>query len=100
MRRRLRKKKRLGEFREFGFEITAQLSPGADHEAFMDRLIDAVEARQLGVGGGGSKDFQCFIARLGRGSANDEDRDALGRFFAEDPAIVQHEIGPLIDAWR
>jgi uncharacterized protein YggL (DUF469 family) len=100
MRRRLRKKKRLGEFREFGFEVRLWLSPDADYETFWDRLIDAVETRRLGFGGGGGTDCQGFISRLGRGSATDEDRDELGRFFAGDPVVVRHELGPLVDAWR
>jgi len=99
MRRRLRKKKHLGEFREFGFQVKAELSSEADHEAFLDRLIDAVEARQLGFGGGGKEDFQGFVTRLGRGSASDADREVLGRFLAGDPAVLHHEIGPRIDAW-
>lgn len=99
MRRRLRKKKHLEEFREDGFKVRAQISLEADFEAFIDRLIDAVEARRLGVTGGGDKDFQGFVAHLGRGTATEADREALGRFFAADPAVAQHEVGALVDAW-
>jgi hypothetical protein len=48
MRRRLRKKKHLGEFIELGFLVRVELVPAVDHpgfDALLDRWIDAVEAR-------------------------------------------------------
>lgn len=68
--------------------------------AFLDRFIDAVEARQLGFGGGGGTPFAGFVGRLGPGSASDADREALEAFLASDPAVIRHEVGPLVDAWR
>src|SRR5690606_16434048 len=79
MRRRLRKKLHRAEFTELGFEVVAELDLGLDQEqryAFLDRFIDAVEARQLGFGGGGSTPFAGFVARLGRASASGADREA------------------------
>jgi uncharacterized protein len=67
MRRRLRKKRRLGEFIELGFLVRAELVPALDDpafDAFLDRWIDAVEARGLVFGGGGRRDaFEGFVAR-------------------------------------
>lgn len=78
MRRRLRKKQRLGEFVELGFVVRAELVPALDDpgfDAFLDRLIDAVEARGLLFGGGGRRDsFEGFVCRRGRASATDADR--------------------------
>jgi uncharacterized protein YggL (DUF469 family) len=104
MNRRLRKKKRTGEFREFGFELVADLRSGItddEFEVLIDRLISAVEGRQLGFGGGGGRDgkLEGFITRLGRGSATDEDRAAIAAFLECDAAVVCHEIGGLRDAW-
>ena len=59
MNKRLRKKKRVGEFKEFGFELLGDLRRGIsddDINAFVDRLIVVVEARKLGFGGGGGRD--------------------------------------------
>jgi uncharacterized protein YggL (DUF469 family) len=49
--KRLRKKKRVGEFQELGFEVRGELRPGvagAQLDAFVDRFLAQVEARQLG----------------------------------------------------
>jgi uncharacterized protein YggL (DUF469 family) len=104
MRRRLRKKKHLGEFTELGFEVRADLTPDLDYagfDAFLDRLIDAVEARGLAFGGGGRpEDFEGFVTQLRRGSATEADREALTAFLAANSAVVRHAVGPLVDAWH
>jgi uncharacterized protein YggL (DUF469 family) len=104
MRRRLRKKLRVGEFTEMGFSVSAELSPDLDdagHDAFLDRLIDAVEARRLAFGGGGRREaFEGFVTQLGRGSAAEADRTAMTTFLSSDPAVVRHDVGALIDAWN
>jgi hypothetical protein len=104
VKRRLRKKKRLGEFKELGFEVRGDLRPGlvsADLDAFVDRLIDVIEARQLAFGGGAGRDDKLdgFVTRMGRGSATEDDRAALAAFLEGDAAIVRHEVGELRDAW-
>ncbi|MBZ4417867.1 YggL family protein [Myxococcus sp. RHSTA-1-4] len=104
MNKRLRKKKRGGEFKELGFELFGDLRPDVsddDIEAFVDRLIVVVEARKLAFGGGGGRDekFEGFVTRMGRGSATEDDRTVLAAFLAGDDAIVRHEVGALRDAW-
>ena len=105
MKKRLRKKKHLGEFKELGFEVRGDLRPGLsgnDLEAFVDRLIDIVEARSLAFGGGAGRDDKLdgFVTRAGRGSATEEDRAALAAFLAADKEIARHEVGALRDAWH
>lgn len=105
MKKRLRKKKRVGEFKELGFEVRGDLRRGLsgdDIEAFVDRLIDMVEARSLAFGGGAWRDDKLdgFITRAGRGSATEEDRAALAAFLYGDAEIVSHEVGKLRDAWH
>ena len=104
MNKRLRKKKRVGEFKELGFELRAGLRPGlvgVELDAFLDRLIDVVEARKLGFGGGAGRDDEIdgVVTRMGRGSATEDDRAALAAFVVSDDAVVRHEIGALRDAW-
>lgn len=53
MNKRLRKKTRVGEFKELGLELLGDLRPGIsdDIEAFVDRLIDVVDPRNRGAHG-------------------------------------------------
>jgi uncharacterized protein len=105
MRKRLRKKKRVGEFKELCFELHAELQGGlanAELGAFVDRLIDVVEARQLSFGGGAGRDHKLagVVTRNGRGSTTEDDRTALAAFLAGDASVVRHEVGSLQDAWH
>jgi uncharacterized protein len=102
--RRIRKKRRMGEYKEFGFEMRAQLRPNlteAERIAFLDRWLDAVESRKLGFGGSYALDgkFEGFVTRAGRGSATEDDRTALGAVLKQDPAVVSSELAALRDAW-
>jgi hypothetical protein len=109
MKRRLRKKKRLGEFRELGFEIRADLRDGiedADFEAFMDRWIGVVDARQLAFGGGAG----CASDARARGGSGRRARCAcpcspweLGRIPTADEVVAQHLVRAAAahaEAWR
>jgi uncharacterized protein YggL (DUF469 family) len=95
MNRRLRKKKRMGEFKEFGFGLLCDLRPGLsidDIDALVDRLIVVVEARKLGFGGscGCDDKLEGFVTRMGRGSASEDERTALAAFLAGEDAFVHH----------
>jgi uncharacterized protein YggL (DUF469 family) len=53
MRKRLRRKKHLGEFRQFGFSVACRFRKGLSREEF-DRFVDdfiadAIEAGPIGV---------------------------------------------------
>ncbi len=54
MRKRLRKKKHLKEFREYGVSLVVEIHDGTEFHAFLDDFIlKAVEANGLAFGGGG-----------------------------------------------
>jgi len=99
--RRLRKKLHIGEFKEWGFEFEAELKsqmPPDEEESLVDRFLsDVIEARSLGLGGwitGG------FVSAYGRGSANEEDREAVQHWLSACQEIRTVQVGPLIDAWH
>ena len=117
MRKRLRKKKRVGEFTEYGFEIGGTWSVHGDglipaQDAFVDELIDFVEAHGLGVGGGANGDtFGFYVTGLRpvRGShprrwssvsAREEDRATLETFLRQHATVATSLVGPLTDAWN
>lgn len=94
IKKRLRKKKRVGEFQEFGFDVESSLRPNMDREvhAFTDRFIAHIEAHKLEFGGGIGTTVSGFVTRFGRGSATQEDRERVTSFFGGDPDVVQHKI--------
>lgn len=105
MRKRLRKKKRVGEFQELCFELRAELRSdlnSAELGAFVDRLIDVVEARNLSFGGGAGQNhlLQGVVTRDGRGSTTEDDRSALSAFLEADGIVLRHDVGALQDAWH
>ncbi len=102
MKKRIRKKKHVGEFQELGFDVEAALRPGMDRDAvdaFGDRFIAHIEAHHLAFGGGIGPTVGGFVTRFGRGSAAEGDRASVTSFLASDPDVVHHEIGDLRDAW-
>ncbi len=103
--RRLRKKLRVGEFQELGFEVEIRFAPG-DEPAFDDALyvwIDFVESRDWSFGGGGSvegRKLDGFIAKDGRGTLTEADRAAAEGWLKEASWVEGFQVGPLRDAWH
>jgi len=102
--RRLRKKKRVGEFREFGFPVrfsfSEQLSVDERNSLLDDWIRLGIEANGLQFGGGGGSNiWEGFVALEGRGSATDDHRRIVDEWLSKEPRVLRHEVGPLIDAW-
>jgi uncharacterized protein YggL (DUF469 family) len=97
--RRLRKKLRIGEFRELGFEIALRLVPdlaAEEDDAFWQNfIVECIEARGLTYGGASTG----TVARAGRGSVSAEDRKAVQAWLAARPELACVEVGPLDDVW-
>lgn len=104
MKKRLRKKLRLGEFREFGFDVKFRLQPGLDDDAIW-RLSDAfleqaIEGNGLVCGGGCGRAWDVFVTRAGRGTATEQHRTAVTAWLQQHHWVSDIEVGPLIDAWH
>lgn len=98
--RRLRKKLRLGEFQQLGFEISITLKPNLgidDLDRFLDEFIlDAIEKNDLAFGGG----TDCgFITTWKRGSASEAHRTIVENWLSRRQDVVSVALGPLVDAW-
>ena len=103
MRKRLRKKLHQGEFQEMGFEVqfrvAADMSDAA-FDAFIDAFFEqAIEANGLMFGGGGRREWKEFVTLEGRGAATDDHRQLVQRWLDGQSQIVEHQVGPLVDAW-
>jgi uncharacterized protein YggL (DUF469 family) len=105
MKKRLRKKKHLGEFEELGFRVRFRLSPDL-RDAERNRLLaegwirEAIEANELCFGGGGLEVWDGFVTLARGGSATEEHRRLVARWLEAQPAIVEHTVFPLVDAWH
>lgn len=98
--RRQRKKMRIDEFQELGFEyqleLKAPLEPQAQ-EALMDRFVrDLLAPRNLAAAGWVSEGF---VTAFDRGSASDDDRQATQAWFAAQPEVAEATVSALKDAW-
>ena len=104
MKKRLRKKHRLAEFRELGFDVSFSLS-GQHTEAVIDQffdgfIVDVIETRGLLCGGGGHRNWSFFVNRPGRQSASEDDRKYILRSLRGYADVVELQVGPLVDAWH
>lgn len=105
MRKRLRKKRRFGEFRESAFGVAYSLRPGlspAEAEDFLVHFLEsAIEANDLRCGGGGQGSAWEFCVSLaGRGSPTGAQREAVGAWLSRQPQVVWHGLGEFFDAWH
>lgn len=97
--RRLEKKLRIGEFKEYGFPVSIRLSPTLSSKAcdeFWDAfLTELIGPRNLAYGGR----EEGFVMRFGSGSATEADRAAVSDWLRARPGVERGQVGPLEDAW-
>jgi uncharacterized protein len=98
--RRLRKKLRVGEFRQLGFEVEFAFRQKLDRDQddqFWDAfIIDAIESNNLTFGGG----TQGFIVPEKRATATEAHRQIVHAWLLAQPEVASVVVGPLVDAWR
>ncbi|MBR9728232.1 50S ribosome-binding protein YggL [Shewanella intestini] len=87
--RRLRKKLRVDEFQEFGFDVNWTFEDSVSEtqiDQIVDQFIDdVIEARKLGFHGGGHKGWEGIIATQTIGKCTDDDIKAVNDFWATQP---------------
>lgn len=104
MRKRLRKKRRIAEFKQLGFIVSFQLDqalPLAVVGTLLDRFIlEAMEANGLtgGGGSGGGGQWRFFLNPRRYRNATDNDRRLAERWLLAESGIAAFEIGDLEDA--
>ena len=104
MKRRLRKKKHVGEFREYGFEIrfifSEQLSTVDRNSLLDDWICLAIENNGLQFGGGGRGNiWKGVVTSEGKGSTTEEQRIIIEEWLSAEPRVLDYEVGSLIDVW-
>lgn len=100
--RRLRKKLRVDEFQELGFDVSWTFDDTVseqDIDSLVDQFIEQViEPRNLGFHGGGHKEWEGIIATQTIGKCTDEDRSAVSEFWAKQ-TVSNVEVTELYDIW-
>lgn len=100
MRKRLRKKKHLGEFQEFGASLAVTLYAGTDCLAFIDDfLVHAVEAHGLQFGGGGGHLTLNGFVELGRREVYLENLAKVRAWLTAEPRVEAFRFDEPVDAW-
>ena len=105
MRRRLRKKRRLAEFTQLGFNLRYSVRENLSSEALDDLLdrfiLEAIEANGLFCGGGGGpKEWHFFAYPQGRRSATEADARHVGEWLSGQEAISAFSLGSFEDLWN
>ncbi len=100
--RRLRKKLRVGEFKELGFDVAWQLKEGITGEeldAFIDKFFEEViQPNGLGFGGEGDTLWHGLICTQKLDSCTDENRAAVEKWLTGNGA-TSVAVSELYDVW-
>jgi uncharacterized protein YggL (DUF469 family) len=105
MRKRLRKKKRIGEFHEFGFKAGFRFSDQLTNSArnnLLNRFIeDAIEKNGLQYGGGGDgNEWNGFVVlNKPRGSTHERHRQEIENWFINEAEVKEYYLTDMFDAW-
>jgi hypothetical protein len=104
MNKRQRKKHRLGEFQELGFELrfcTPESWSEEGQYAFGDACIEQIEMLDLSVGGRAGICWDVYVSGLKeRSTVTPPQRQALVDWLRAHPAVSNVQAGALEDAWH
>lgn len=99
MKKRLRKKKRLGEFREWGREVSINLREGTSGEEFMDDFIEMIEDAKLCCGGGGRGMEWKMIVEIGI-SEREARLNLIRQWLESRGDVADWSVGDEFDLWH
>jgi uncharacterized protein YggL (DUF469 family) len=100
--RRLRKKMRVDEFQELGFDLAWKFADGTSNEQidqFLDTLFsEVIEPNGLGFGGEGDLLWHGLICTQKLGKCTEEHRQLVESWF-KGKQIDSIKVSPLYDVW-
>jgi len=101
MKKRLRKKKHVGEFAVFGIPVSIRLVDGKDFDSFLDAFLEhAIEANGCYFGGCGQKDRLSGILELGRKADLLEERLKKISYWLDTKSdVANYLMGEIDDLW-
>ena len=103
--KKIKKKAYLGEFQEFGFEISTKLKINVgelEFDKFCNDFIDMIEENNLAFGGGGGINvWEGFVCSWNKfASPSNKDKEKIKMWLENRKEIVNCEVGEFIDAWN
>ncbi|SEK71166.1 hypothetical protein SAMN05216262_102173 [Colwellia chukchiensis] len=100
--KRLRKKLRVDEYQELGFDIAWQLDENLAGDAIDDFLNNffeqVIEPNGLGFGGEGDTLWHGLVCTQKIGKCTEEDRKLVEKWLTDNGAKAV-DVGPLYDVW-
>jgi uncharacterized protein YggL (DUF469 family) len=102
MKKRLRKKKHLGEFTEYGRQLVINRNLKDGFDEFLDAFIEeAIETDGCYCGGGGKEDKLDVIVELGRRSDDPDARlNKITAWLDARPDVEKWRVGEEFDIWH
>jgi uncharacterized protein YggL (DUF469 family) len=102
MKKRLRKKKHLGEFTEYGRQLVINRNLKDGFDEFLDAFIEeAIETDGCYCGGGGKEDKLDVIVELGRRSDDPDARlNKITAWLDARPDVEKWSVGEEFDIWH
>lgn len=100
--RRIRKKLRVDEFKELGFEVSWKFPAGTEDtqiDNIIDGLInDVIDVNGLGFAGGGDLEWEGIVCTQKIGQCTDAQREAV-KAYLEGLSLENVEVTELFDLW-
>lgn len=102
MKKRLRRKKHLGEFTEWGRQLVIKRNRKDGFDEFLDAFIrDAIEANGCYCGGGGKDDKLDVVVELGRTKDDPAARmKSVTDWLDSRPDVLNWKTGEQFDIWH
>lgn len=101
MKKRIRKKKHLGEFREYGVSINLSLTNKKTFNDFLDEFTEkAIEGNNCFFGGGGNYLKFSGIIELGQSDLIDTRKKHIIKWLDNNSKIKSYKTGELFDLWH
>ncbi len=100
--RRLRKKLRVDEYQELGFDVVFKLADGTDNDAvdtFLNNFFsEVIQPNALGFGGEGDVLWHGIVCTQSIGKCTDENRTAVESWLNDNGATAV-AVSELYDVW-
>ena len=101
MKKRMRKKKHVGEFTEWGRQIIIYRNCSDHFDKFLDAFIEeAVEANDCCCGGGGSKNMLDIVVELGLQEHCEKRLQRIISWLQSRTDVESWKIGEKFDLWH